>query len=49
MKWEQLFYVKTVKENDVGVTVYANMKVSVQCRIAASMGKIIGMSRSNTP
>ena len=29
---------KTVKENDLGVTINANMKVSEQCRIAASMG-----------
>ena len=27
---------KTVKENDLGVTMNANMKVSEQCRIAAS-------------
>ena len=35
---------KTVKENDLGVSMNANMKVSEQCRIAASNGnQIIGM------
>ena len=35
---------KTVKENDLGVTMNANMKVSEQCRIAASKGNhILGM------
>ena len=29
---------KTVKEKYLGVTMYANMKVSEQCRIAASKG-----------
>ena len=29
---------KTVKEKDLGVTMNANMKVSEQCRIAASKG-----------
>ena len=29
---------KTVKEKDLGVTINANMKVSEQCRIAASNG-----------
>ena len=29
---------KTVKEKDLGVTINANMKVSEQCRIAASKG-----------
>ena len=29
---------KTVKENDLCVTINANMKISEQCRIAASMG-----------
>ena len=39
---------KTAKENDLGVTINANMKVSEQCRIAASKGnQIIGMIRSN--
>ena len=28
----------TVKEKDLGVTMNANMKVSEQCRIAASKG-----------
>ena len=31
---------KTVKDNDLGVTI-ANMKVSEQCRIAASQGNQI--------
>ena len=35
---------KTVKEKDLGVTMNANMKVSEQCRIAASKGnQILGM------
>ena len=37
---------KTVKEKDLGVTMNANMKVSEQCRIAASKGntnKVLGM------
>ena len=35
---------KTVKEKDLGVTIKANMKVSEQCRIAASRGnQILGM------
>ena len=39
---------KTVKEKDVGVTMNANMKVSEQCRIAASKGnKVLGMIRRN--
>ena len=39
---------KTVKEKDLGVTMNANMKVSQQCRIAASKGnQIIGMIRRN--
>ena len=39
---------KTVKEKDLGVTMNANMKVSEQCRIAASMGnQILGMIRRN--
>ena len=39
---------KTVKEKYLGVTVNANMKVSEQCRIAASKGnQIIGMIRRN--
>ena len=29
---------KTVKEKDLGVTINANMKISEQCRIAASKG-----------
>ena len=37
---------KTVKEKDLGVTINANMKVSEQCRIAASKGnQVIGMIR----
>ena len=39
---------KTVKEKDLGVTMNANMKLSEQCRIAASKGNhIIGMIRTN--
>ena len=39
---------KTVKEKDLGVTKNAKMKVSEQCRIAASKGnQIIGMIRRN--
>ena len=39
---------KTVKEKDLGVTINANMRVSEQCRIAASKGnQIIGMIRRN--
>ena len=32
---------KTVKEKDLGVTMNASMKVSEQCRIAASKGSSI--------
>ena len=39
---------KTVKEKDLGVTTNANMKVSEQCRIAASKGnQVLGMIRRN--
>ena len=39
---------KTIKEMDLGVTINANMKVSEQCRIAASQGnQILGMIRRN--
>ena len=39
---------KTVKEKDVGVTMDANVKVSEQCRIAASKGnQILEMIRRN--
>ena len=39
---------KTVKEKDLGVTMNANMKVSEQCRIAASKGNhVLGMIRWN--
>ena len=39
---------KTGKEKDLGVTMNANMKVSEQCRIAASKGnQVIGMIRRN--
>ena len=39
---------KTVKENDLGVTMNANMKVSEQCRIATSKGnQVLGMIRRN--
>ena len=35
---------KTVKEKDLGVTMNGNMKVSEQCKIAASKGnQFIGM------
>ena len=38
----------TVKEKDLGVTISADMKVSEQCGIAASMGnKILGLIRRN--
>ena len=37
---------KTVKEKDLGVTMNANMKVSEQCRIAASKyNQVLGMIR----
>ena len=39
---------KTVKKRDLGVTMNANMKVSEQCRIAASKGnQVLGMIRRN--
>ena len=39
---------KTGKENVLGVSMNANMKVSEQCRIAASMGnQVLGMIRTN--
>ena len=39
---------KTVKENDLVVTMNANMKVSEQCRIAESKGnQVIGMIQKN--
>ena len=39
---------KTVKEKDLGVTMNANMKVSEQCRFAASKGnQVLGMIRRN--
>ena len=39
---------KTVKEKDLGVIMNANMKVSEQCRIAASKGnQVLGMIRRN--
>ena len=39
---------KTVKENDLGVTMNVNMKVSEQCIIAASKGnQVLGMIRRN--
>ena len=39
---------KTVKEKYLGVSMNANMKVSEQCRIAASKGnQTIGMNRRN--
>ena len=37
---------KTMKDNDLGVTMNANMKVSEQCRIAAFKGnQVYGMIR----
>ena len=37
---------KTVKEKDLGVTINADIKVSEQCRIAASKGnQVLGMIR----
>ena len=37
---------KIVKEKDLGKTMYANMKVSEQCRIAASKSnQVLGMIR----
>ena len=50
MNYEMGGYIlsKTVKEKDLGVSVNANMKVSEQCRIAASKGnQILGMIRRN--
>ena len=39
---------KTVKKKYLGVTMNANMKVSEQCRIAASKGnQVLGMIRRN--
>ena len=39
---------KTGKEKDLGVTMNANMKVSEQCKIAASKGnQVLGMIRRN--
>ena len=39
---------KTVKENDLGATINANMKVSGQCKLEASQGnQILGMIRRN--
>ena len=39
---------KTVKEKDLGVTMNANMRISEQCRIAASKGnQVLGMIRRN--
>ena len=39
---------KTVKEKYLGLTMNANMKVSEQCRIAASKGnQVLGMIRRN--
>ena len=39
---------KTVKEKELGVSMNANMKVSEQCRIAASNGnQVLGMIRRN--
>ena len=38
---------KTVKEEDLGVTMNANMKVSEQCRIASKGNQVLGMIRRN--
>ena len=39
---------KTAKKKDLGVSMNANMKVSEQCRIAASKGnQVLGMIRRN--
>ena len=39
---------KTVEENNLGVSMNANKKVSEQCRIAASKGnQVLGMIRRN--
>ena len=39
---------KSVKDKDLGVTMNANMKVSEQCRVAASKGnQVLGMIRRN--
>ena len=39
---------KTAKEKYLGVTMNANIKVSEQCRIAASKGnQVLGMIRRN--
>ena len=39
---------KTVKEKDLWITMNANMKVSEQCRTAASKGnQVLGMIRRN--
>ena len=44
----QLIVSKTMKEKDLGVSMNANMKVSEQCRIAASKGnQVLGMIRRN--
>ena len=39
---------KTLKEKDLGLSINVNMKVSEQCRIAASKGnQVLGMIRRN--
>ena len=41
----RIFLKATVKEKDLGVTMNANMKVSEQCRIAASKAnQVLGMN-----
>ena len=36
------------KENDLGVTIYGNLKVSQQCRVAAyNVNRMCGMIRRN--
>ncbi len=40
----------TILSKTLGVTMNANMKVSEQCRIAASKGnQVLGVIRTNTP
>ena len=46
IKWGMLYNGRTTQEKDLGVTFSVDMKVSEQCRIAASKGnKIIGLIR----
>ena len=46
IKWGMLYNGRTTQEKDLGVTFSVDMKVSEQCRIAASKGnKILGLIR----